>query len=222
MIFSLRDISYGYDKGTLALKGLSMGFAENEVVAVGGSNGAGKSTLLNVIALDLSPDSGSVTMSGEPVTDSNRLSLRREIGMLPQSPFIFSGTVMRNMTLGLRFRGVGGPQRRDMALQELRRFGLEQVRHHMAAKLSGGQRQRLALARVLALRPRILLLDEPFTYLDAEMIECCSGIIRNPGAHGLQLVVYTTHDSQHLEAASAVVRLSEGVASVERQDGVNQ
>ena len=219
MICSLQDVSYGYDKGTLALKGLSASFAEDEVVAVCGSNGAGKSTLLNVIALDLNPDNGSVMMSGDLVTNSNRLSLRREIGMLPQAPFIFSGTVMRNMTLGLRFRGVGKEQRKDMAAQELRRFGLDQAQQHMAAKLSGGQRQRLALARVLALRPRILLLDEPFTYLDAEMIEYCSSIIKNPSAHGLQLVVYTTHDSQHLDAAHTVVRLSEGVASIERRTG---
>ena len=216
MICGLNNIHYAYDSNTQVLKGISMEFAAGEVVAVCGSNGVGKSTFLNIVALDIDPDQGSVTMSGSTVTAGNKPGLRKKIGMLPQNPFIFSGTVMDNMNLGLRFHRVPQAQRKDMIMKELEQFGLDKAAHTEAAKLSGGQKQRLAFARMLVLRPEILLLDEPFTYLDAEMTEYCSRILHTPRLYGLQLAMFTTHNNQHIEAAHTVVRLADGVAELEK------
>ncbi len=216
MICSLRDVHYSYHRGSPVLEGVNVDFSEGEVVVVCGRNGAGKSTLLNIIALDKIPTNGSITVFGEVAAGAGTVLVRRKIGMLAQTPFIFSGTVMDNITLGLRFHRVARQLRKDVAIEELRRFGLEQLADVSAVQLSGGQKQRLALARILVLRPQILLLDEPFTYLDAEMVERCTDILRNLDAHGLRLVVFTTHDNNHTDMAHALVHLAQGMATTER------
>ncbi len=127
-----------------------------EIVALLGPNGAGKSTLLDVLAGALAPAAGTVTRAGR-------------VAIALQSPDLARRSVLANVTLALGWWGVPRPDRDRRARDALRSIGAEHLAARQAATLSGGERRRVHLARALAVRPDVLLLDEPFAGLDAEV-----------------------------------------------------
>ncbi len=137
-----------------------------ETLAVVGPNGAGKSSLLAVLALLERPTSGRMELFGEAVENGNLLNLRRKMALVFQEPLLLDTTVLRNVTLPLRMRGI--PKREAAARAEgwLERFGVSHLARRSILHLSGGEAQRTSLARAFALEPQILFLDEPFSALD--------------------------------------------------------
>ena len=157
-------VTYRLRQGELdALTGATFSLARGETCAVIGPSGCGKSTLLYVLAGLLRPSSGEVFVDGEPVRPKRLKTaiILQDYGLFPWM------TVERNAGLGLRLRGVTARREREVAESILVDLGLWEYRHHYPAQLSGGQRQRVAVARALALEPDLLLMDEPFSSLDA-------------------------------------------------------
>ncbi len=151
------------DGPLLALDGVSLDVEPGEIVALIGPNGSGKSTLLRAIAGLLTPDRGGVTLDGRPVTEPDPA-----VGLVFQEPRLLPWrSVAANIAYPLEL--AGWPRaRRDTRVSELLELvGLEGAAGARPSQLSGGMRQRVALARALALEPRVLLLDEPFSALDA-------------------------------------------------------
>ena len=151
------------DGPLLALDGVSLDVEPGEIVALIGPNGSGKSTLLRAIAGLLTPDRGGVTLDGRPVTEPDPA-----VGLVFQEPRLLPWrSVAANIAYPLEL--AGWPRaRRDARVSELLELvGLESAAGARPSQLSGGMRQRVALARALALEPRVLLLDEPFSALDA-------------------------------------------------------
>lgn len=173
----LRDVSYSYPDGTIALQNLSFSVSKGEKIAILGPNGAGKSTLLKIIAGLMFPNSGNVFIEGELLTKKNADVLRRRMGFLFQDPDdqIFMPRVWDDVAFGpinLDLSEEEVNSRVTEALQKVHLEGMEdRVPHHM----SYGEKKRIAIAGVLAMRPEILLLDEPTANLDpkgrAELIE---------------------------------------------------
>src|SRR5829696_6573951 len=152
----------------VALDNVSLEIPDGDLTALLGPSGGGKSTLLRVIAGLETPDDGSVAFSGTDATDLP--PQRRNVGFVFQHYAAFKHlSVRRNVAFGLeiRKRPKDEVQRRVDELLEL--VHLEQFAHRYPAQLSGGQRQRMALARALAVEPAVLLLDEPFGALDAQV-----------------------------------------------------
>jgi NitT/TauT family transport system ATP-binding protein len=147
----------------VALRDLDLHIEEGEVVAIVGPNGCGKSTLLRVVCGLLAPDEGSVSIDGRPVTDVDpRVSLVfQEPRLLPWLD------VLGNVALPLELAGAERETREAAALRQLEAMGLEAFARALPAQLSGGMAQRVALARALVGEPSGLLLDEPFSALDA-------------------------------------------------------
>jgi tungstate transport system ATP-binding protein len=132
-----------------------------------GPNGAGKSTLLEILALLRRPGRGRVRLLGEePKGRTQRLRLRRRLALAMQDPFLLSGSVLDNVRLPLRLRGVPSAEARRRAGDWIERFGIGAAADKPARQLSGGQARRASLARALACDPDVLLLDEPFSALD--------------------------------------------------------
>ena len=138
-----------------------------ERLAVLGPNGSGKTTLLRLLAGLEAPAAGSVEIDGVPVHDAG-LDFRRRIGYATQRPGLLSTTVIRNVELPLRWRGLDAATRRSAALAALGRVNVAGLADRKALSLSGGEAQRVSLARAFALQPQLLLLDEPAAGLDAE------------------------------------------------------
>jgi len=141
--------------------------AEGETLAVLGPNGAGKSTLLETLALLRRPDRGEVRVLGSAAAGSAaRLVLRRCFGLAMQDPFLLLGSVLDNVALPLRLRGLARPEARRAARPWMRKLGVEHLAERPARALSGGEARRASLARALVTEPALLLLDEPFSALD--------------------------------------------------------
>jgi putative spermidine/putrescine transport system ATP-binding protein len=167
----LRDCAKTFPDGTRALEPLSLEIAAGETVVLLGPSGCGKTTTLRIIAGLESPDAGGRVLFGDD--DVTALPIeKRGVGMVFQSYALFPNmTVAQNVGYGLRVRGMDPAVRERrvaemLALVDLASFGPRRI-----DQLSGGQRQRVALARALAIRPRVLLLDEPLTALDAKLRE---------------------------------------------------
>jgi ABC-type sulfate/molybdate transport systems ATPase subunit len=143
----------------------ALDIADGETLAILGPNGSGKSTLLRALAhLDSASRSGTILLDGRAATTSD---LRRAVAAVLQRPVLQRATVLDNAAAGLRLRGVGRAQARQRAEPWLHALGVSHLAQRNARTLSGGEAQRVAIARALTVEPRVLLLDEPFTGLDA-------------------------------------------------------
>ncbi|MEX2146350.1 MAG: ABC transporter ATP-binding protein [Candidatus Rokuibacteriota bacterium] len=140
---------------------------EGEVLAVIGPNGSGKSSLLRILGLLEAPFVGEVRVHGRPVDASHSVSARRRMAAVFQEPWLADMTVADNVALGLGFRGVPPAIAAARVARWLERFGIAHLGERSARWLSGGEAQRAALARALVVEPEVLLLDEPFSGLDA-------------------------------------------------------
>jgi tungstate transport system ATP-binding protein len=179
-------------------------FAE-EKVAVIGPNGAGKSSLLLGLACLIKREFGTITFQEEEVTPRGETRFRRRIAMVFQEPLLFDTTVLDNVAEGLRIRGAGRSEAREAAMESLELFRVGQLANRSAHKLSGGEAQRVSLARAFAVRPKLILMDEPFSSLDLPtrivLAEDLGRILHESGT----AAIIATHD--RIEALRVVDRL---------------
>ncbi|WP_176980810.1 sulfate/molybdate ABC transporter ATP-binding protein [Paramicrobacterium humi] len=169
-----------------------------ECLAILGENGAGKSTLLHALA-GLTPlDAGEVRLGARLLERAGGERLRpeqRRVGLLDQKPRLFPHlTIARNIAFGPRSQGIGRRESRQIALDWLRRVGLEARADAKPHELSGGQQQRVAIARAFASQPHVLLLDEPFAALDAESVPTVRRMLVDELARTSTTSVVVTHD----------------------------
>jgi sulfate transport system ATP-binding protein len=197
-----------------ALKGVSLEVKAGELVALLGPSGCGKTTLLRIIAGLDSADSGSILFDGEDATQ--RSVGERHVGFVFQHYALFRHmTVFENIAFGLRVR----PKARRPSEKDIRRkvhdllnlVQLDWLADRYPTELSGGQRQRIALARALAVEPRVLLLDEPFGALDAKVRKDLRRWLRRLHDELHVTSLFVTHDQEEaLEVADRVVVLNQG------------
>lgn len=163
-----------------------------------GPNGAGKSTLLSLLAFLSPPTAGEIFYAGSRVEWSRGIveAHRRKVTLLHQAPYLFGGTVHANVAYGLNARGVQRVEQRRIVEETLAIVGLQGFRERRARELSGGEAQRVAMARALALKPEVLLLDEPLANIDRETADLLEIVIASLPARGTT-VVMTTHDPDH-------------------------
>jgi polar amino acid transport system ATP-binding protein len=197
------------------LHGIDLDVAEHEVVCLIGASGSGKSTLLRCVNLLEPIDAGRILLAGEEITargvDVNRI--RRQIGIVFQAFNLFPHmTVLRNVTLS-PVKALGKPRRQAAAEADelLRRFGLADKRDEYPDRLSGGQQQRVAIVRALAMRPRLMLLDEVTSALDPELVGEVLNVIRELAAGGMTMLIATHEMSFAREIADRVCFLDAGV-----------
>ena len=212
-LFQVENLTFRYgDLDVLDVENLVV--EEGGIVCLTGANGSGKSTLLHIFAGLLYPTEGKVLyreidMARAPSDLQD--SVRREMGICLQSPYLFRTTVERNVSYGLTLRGIRGPEAQERTREALHDVGLDGLEKRRANALSGGEVQRVALARALALQPRVLLLDEPMANVDAgtkNLLEkTLEGLIRSRGI----TIVLSTHDlDQAMRLGRQIVTLHEG------------
>jgi polar amino acid transport system ATP-binding protein len=201
--------------GTEVLRGIDLEVGEHQVVCLIGASGSGKSTLLRCVNLLEPVDAGRILVHGTDVTargvDVNRI--RREIGIVFQAYNLFPHmSVLRNVTLAPR-KALRLSQELAVAEAEelLGRFGLSDKRDEFPDRLSGGQQQRVAIVRALAMRPRLMLLDEVTSALDPELVAEVLAVIRGLAQEGMTMLIATHEMSFARDIADRVCFLDEGV-----------
>lgn len=184
--------SYANSRGsfTPALQNIDLEIEQGEFVCIVGPSGCGKSTLLHLLAGLDRPTTGDVTVDGNPVKGpgTDRILLFQELGLFPWL------TVRENVEFGLKMAGVTKMDRRDRARVFLRMVHLSHFEDHYIHQLSGGMKQRVALARSLALRPKILLMDEPFAALDAQTRDMLHDELERIWKEASPTIVFVTHN----------------------------
>ena len=197
------------------LHGIDLEVGEHQVVCLIGASGSGKSTLLRCVNLLEPIDEGRIVVGGEEVTapgvDADRV--RRGIGIVFQAYNLFPHmTVLRNVTLAPReVLGKSKAKAGAEALELLARFGLAERAGDYPDRLSGGQQQRVAIVRALAMRPKLMLLDEVTSALDPELVGEVLNVIRELAAGGMTMLIATHEMGFAREIANRVCFLDGGV-----------
>jgi putative spermidine/putrescine transport system ATP-binding protein len=190
----LEDLRRQY-AGVTALDGLSLTLAPGELVALLGPSGCGKTTAMRLVAGLEEANGGRVVFGGRDVTDLP--ANKRDVGMVFQAYSLFPHmTAHQNVAFGLRLHKVESDERRKRASEMLELVGLGPHAHKYAHQLSGGQQQRVALARALAIKPTVLLLDEPLSALDAKVRSRLRDEIRRVQLEVGITTLFVTHDQE--------------------------
>jgi polar amino acid transport system ATP-binding protein len=196
------------------LRDVSTRFFQGEVAVIVGASGSGKSTFLRTLNRLEKHDSGRVVVDGIELNDSvkNLDAIRREVGMVFQQFNLFPHlTALENVALApRRVRKTPGAEARRAALELLTRVGLEAHAHKHPHQLSGGQQQRVAIARSLAMQPKVMLFDEPTSALDPEMIKEVLDVIQDLARSGMTMIVVTHEMKFAREVGDRIVFFDEG------------
>ncbi|MDE1858225.1 MAG: ABC transporter ATP-binding protein [Thaumarchaeota archaeon] len=217
-VLSLTDVWKSYSEDDHVLKGVSLRVGKGEFVGIYGRSGSGKSTLLRLMGLLDRPTRGSVQFAGadvSAVSSSEAARIRRE-----KLGYVFQGfnliphvTALENIEVPMWLCGVRGDERRERALADLKRFGLERLAGRYPMEMSHGEQQRVAAVRAMVTRPSLILADEPTSSLDDDnakvLLDLVSAFNRDLGT----TVVMVSTSADEAKAGSKVYRLSSGTLS---------
>ncbi|MFT8355990.1 amino acid ABC transporter ATP-binding protein [Bifidobacterium aquikefiri] len=196
------------------LKDINLKVTKGEVLVIIGPSGSGKSTLCRTINRLETIDSGTITIDGVPLPEEGKqlTKLRAEVGMVFQSFNLFSHkTILDNVTLAPRkVRGLSKAAAEKEAMELLARVGVDSQANKLPAQLSGGQQQRVAIARSLAMHPKVMLFDEPTSALDPEMINEVLDVMVDLAKQGMTMIVVTHEMGFARQAANRVVFMADG------------
>ncbi len=219
-VIECRGVYKNYMSGKMevpVLKNVNFLMAEGEYTAIMGPSGSGKSTLMNIIGCLDVPTEGKVLIAGQDIaglSDNEMSDLRLyKIGFVFQTFQLLSRqSALSNVELPLSYAHVPRKKRREMAMEALKKVGLEDRVNFMPSQLSGGQKQRVAIARAIVNNPRILLADEPTGALDSASGKQVMEIFRQLNREGVSILMIT-HDREIASHADRIVEIRDGVLS---------
>ena len=220
-LLSLQKISLKYHTKTgetEALKSVNFEVEEGDFVSIVGPSGCGKTTILSIISGILKPSSGEVVVLGENLVGRNKIT-----GYMFQKDQLFEWrTIWQNVTLGLEITNTKTKENLDYVEYLLKKYGLIDFKNSKPRELSGGMRQRVALIRTLALRPKILLLDEPFSALDYQTrLNVCDDVYKIIKEEK-QTAILVSHDiGEAISMSDKIIILTSRPASVKKEININ-
>ncbi len=209
--YHLQNIRASY-RGTLALEVDELTIASGRLHILAGPNGSGKSTLLSILAWLMKPERGQIEFAGSEIDwRSKQLAgLRKRVTLLHQHAFLFSGTVSANVAFGPKARGMAKEDVQRRVRESLAMVALDGFAPRNARHLSGGEARRVALARALACRPEVLLLDEPLAHVDNESAEIIEALVVSLSGQGTTVVMSSHNEQLGQRAECRVIRLLDG------------
>ena len=196
-MLEVKNIKYSYNKDYQALKGVSLKVEEGEMVALLGKNGAGKSTLFLHLNGIFEPDEGQVFIEGEELKYDKKslLKFRQKVGIVFQNPDdqIFAPTVEEDVAFGPLNLGLPMEEVQRRVTEALARVGMSGFEKKAPHHLSGGQKKRVAIAGILAMKPKIMVLDEPTAGLDPQGVTDLSKLLKELNDEGITIII-STHE----------------------------
>ncbi len=224
LVFSLKDIKKAYEMGEedfWALKGVSFNLYEGEMVALMGPSGSGKSTLMNIIGILDNATEGDYILQGENVSELDefdRAEIRNAyIGFVFQSFHLLPRlNLLENVEVPLTYAGYSSRVRRNRAFEMLEKVGLADKWRNLPSQISGGQKQRVAVARALAMKPALLLADEPTGNLDTQTGNEIMGLFHTLNDEGVTVMI-VTHESEIAEQTKRSIRLRDGILESDQE-----
>ena len=217
-LIRMEGVTKTYDAGELAvqaLRGIDLAIEKGQMVAIIGPSGSGKSTLMHILGCLDAPSSGSYRLDGRDVATLSGFQLaairNQKIGFVFQTfNLLPKASLLRNVELPLLYAGIGGAERKEIAVEALKKVGLVERARHLPSALSGGQRQRAAIARAIVNGPSLILADEPTGNLDTKTGLEILEIFDEMHARG-ETIVIVTHDPRIAERCERVVQIVDGL-----------
>lgn len=215
------EISKEYSNGhnrMLALQEIELAVRRGEFVCIVGPSGCGKSTLLHIIAGLDQPTSGAILIDGKPTNGPgpDRILIFQELGLFPWL------SVRENIEFGLKMKGMARKERSERARHFLNLIHLSQFENSYVHQLSGGMKQRVSLARALALEPGVLLMDEPFTALDAQTRDMLHDELERIWSQTGQTIIFVTHNVREaVRLGDRVVVMSYRPGTIKREFNID-
>jgi ABC superfamily ATP binding cassette transporter, ABC protein len=212
MFLEIKGLSKKYDK-KIAVNTVDISLKEGKILCVLGPSGCGKSTILKMVGGFVKPDSGSIILDGKDITrleaqDRQTATVFQSYGLFPNM------NVLENVSYGLKFRYKDKKKIKEAALDMIERVGLKSYEKKPVTNLSGGEQQRVALARSLVIKPKLLLLDEPLSNLDAKLRVQMQEEIKSLQREFKITTIFVTHDqSEAFSLADEVVLMNKGEIS---------
>ena len=202
------------DSEVRALDGVSFSIYENEFVAIIGQSGSGKSTCMNIIGCLDVPSEGTYLLKGKDVsnlTDDEQADIRNKtLGFIFQQYNLLPKlNILDNVKLPLLYRGLKEHEQNELAMEALKRVGIDNKAHHKPSQLSGGQQQRASIARALAPSPSVILADEPTGALDSKTSKEVIDFLVELNNQG-NTIILITHDNSIAARAKRVIRIQDG------------
>ena len=217
-MINLQNLRKSYTTGNQkleVLKGLSCHVKEGEIVAIMGSSGSGKSTLLNILGLLDGFDSGEYILAGESMAGLGERAAAKYrskfLGFVFQSfNLIGFKTAIENVALPLYYQKVSRKERNAIAMEYLKKVGLEDWALHLPNQMSGGQKQRVAIARALVAKPKVILADEPTGALDSKTSREVMTLLREINKEGITMII-VTHEHDIAALCDRTILLTDGL-----------
>ncbi len=209
-----KEITYSYDDGTKALRDVNLKINKGEIAVLLGKNGAGKSTLLLHFNGILKPDKGEVFIDGEKLKYDKKslIKFRQKVGIVFQNPDdqIFAPTVEEDVAFGPLNLNLPMPEVEKRVTEALKRVSMEGFEKKAPHYLSGGQKKRVAIAGILAMKPDIMILDEPFAGLDSVGVSKCISLLKQLNEEGITILLSTHNVDLVQEFADRVFVIDSG------------
>jgi len=224
MLYRLRNLKKTHGVRTI-LDIDRLEIEEEKVYTLIGPNGAGKTTLLSILAFLDRPTQGLIEFQGKEISFNEKSygNLRRDVVVVDQYPILFTGPVWKNIDFGLKIRGVAKSQRIEKIEEVLEMVGMQDFYRADAHRLSGGETKRIALARALAIDPKVLLCDEPTANVDTENQEIILSILERCNREKKVSLIFATHYlSQAYRLADHTIILQNGRLSKSRRENIFQ
>jgi general L-amino acid transport system ATP-binding protein len=214
VLINLKNVSKHYGN-FCAVKRINLNIVEGEVLCIIGPSGSGKSTLIRCINyLEEYDGKGEITVNGIAVKKGNNLkNIRKEVAMVFQNFNLFPHlNILKNVMLGpIRSLKVSQSNAKKRAYDLLGKVGIKDQADKFPFQLSGGQQQRVAIARALAMKPKVILFDEPTSSLDPEMVSEVLDVIKDLAGTGVTMVIVTHEMSFARQVADKIIFMDEGV-----------
>lgn len=209
---------YTKTQETQALSGLSFGIHQGEFVSVLGPSGCGKTTLLSLASGTLKPTDGRILLDGRQIEKTST-----DVGYMLQRDHLFEWrTIYKNVTLGLEIQKKLTKENLEHCERLMKEYGIAEFKDHYPMQLSGGMRQRVALIRTLALKPKVLLLDEPFSALDFQTrLHVCNDVYSIIKKEGITALLVTHDISEAISMSDRIAILTARPAKLHRMHQVN-
>ena len=203
-LYKLEDIIFNYDNNSF-INNLNLEIAKSEITCFVGPNGSGKTTLLNILSFLNFPYSGSIIFDGAELKKNNIKIFRNKVGYVQQNPYLFRGTVYRNIEIGLKLNRINLERRVCKIKKILSLLKIEHLRDRLANSLSSGEARKVALGQIMVLDPSVLIMDEPFSNLDKNSIIELEELIISLNKELNKTIIFTTHDQFQAQKLSSLI-----------------